>query len=76
MHPRTKSKIKGLNLPEEVQIIAPLGFYDFNALSKNAFCLMGDSGTTPEEGLYYKVPCVSLRKLLKDMRQSNQVDTL
>ena len=28
----------------------------------NAFCLMGDSGTTPEEGLYYKVPCVSLRK--------------
>ena len=62
MHPRTKSKIKGLNLPEEVQIIAPLGFYDFNALSKNAFCLMGDSGTTPEEGLYYKVPCVSLRK--------------
>lgn len=62
MHPRTKSKIKGLNLPEEVQIISPLGFYDFNALSKNAFCLMGDSGTTPEEGLYYKVPCVSLRK--------------
>ena len=62
MHPRTKSKIKGLNLPEGVQIIAPLGFYDFNALSKNAFCLMGDSGTTPEEGLYYKVPCVSLRK--------------
>ena len=62
MHPRTKSKIKGLILPEGVQIIAPLGFYDFNALSKNAFCLMGDSGTTPEEGLYYEVPCVSLRK--------------
>tara|TARA_B100000242_G_C42997846_1_gene463504 strand:- start:247 stop:1239 length:993 start_codon:yes stop_codon:yes gene_type:complete len=62
MHPRTKSKIKGLNIPEGVEIINPLGFYDFNALSKKAFCLMGDSGTTPEEGLYYKVPCVSLRK--------------
>ena len=23
---------------------------------------MGDSGTTPEEGLFYKVPCVSIRK--------------
>ena len=62
MHPRTKSKLKGINLPECIQIINPLGFYDFNSLSKNAFCLMGDSGTTPEEGLYYKVPCVSLRK--------------
>ena len=62
MHPRTKSKINGINIPEGVSIIKPLGFYDFNALSKNAFCLMGDSGTTPEEGLYYKVPCVSLRK--------------
>ena len=62
MHPRTKSKINGLFLPEGLKIIDPLGFYDFNSLSKNAFCLMGDSGTTPEEGLYYKVPCVSLRK--------------
>ncbi len=62
MHPRTKSKLKGINIPESINIISPLGFYDFNALSKNAFCLMGDSGTTPEEGLYYNVPCVSLRK--------------
>jgi UDP-N-acetylglucosamine 2-epimerase (non-hydrolysing) len=28
----------------------------------NAFCLVADSGTTPEEGLFYKVPCVSLRQ--------------
>ena len=62
MHPRTKSKIKDINIPEGISIIKPLGFYDFNALSMNAFCLMGDSGTTPEEGLYYKVPCISLRQ--------------
>ena len=31
-------------------------------LSKNAFCLIADSGTTPEEGLFYQVPCVSIRK--------------
>jgi len=62
MHPRTKSKLAGLNVPKGIRIIDPLGFYDFNCLSMNAFCLMGDSGTTPEEGLFYKVPCVSLRK--------------
>jgi len=62
MHPRTRSKIKDISIPKEIKIIDPLGFYDFNCLSKNAFCLMGDSGTTPEEGLFYKVPCVSLRQ--------------
>lgn len=62
MHPRTMSKIKGLTIPKGIRIIKPLGFYDFNCLSKNAYCLMADSGTTPEEGLFYKVPCVSLRK--------------
>jgi UDP-N-acetylglucosamine 2-epimerase (non-hydrolysing) len=62
MHPRTKSKIKGMEIPKGIRIIDPLGFYDFNFLNMNAFCLLGDSGTTPEEGLFYKVPCVSLRK--------------
>jgi UDP-N-acetylglucosamine 2-epimerase (non-hydrolysing) len=62
MHPRTKSKIKGMSMPKGVRIIDPLGFYDFNCLSMNAFCLLGDSGTTPEEGLFYRVPCVSIRK--------------
>lgn len=62
MHPRTKSKITGLSVPKGIRIIDPLGFYDFNFMSMNAFCLLADSGTTPEEGLFYKVPCVSLRK--------------
>jgi UDP-N-acetylglucosamine 2-epimerase (non-hydrolysing) len=62
MHPRTKSKMRGIRVPKGVRIISPLGFYDFNNLQMNALCLMADSGTTPEEGLFYKVPCVSLRK--------------
>jgi UDP-N-acetylglucosamine 2-epimerase (non-hydrolysing) len=62
MHPRTMSKMDNITVPKGIRIISPLGFFDFNCLSKNAFCLMGDSGTTPEEGLFYKVPCVSLRK--------------
>jgi UDP-N-acetylglucosamine 2-epimerase (non-hydrolysing) len=62
MHPRTQSKIKNHEVPSDIRIIDPLGYYDFNCLSKNAFCLLADSGTTPEEGLFFRVPCVSLRK--------------
>ena len=62
MHPRTKSKVTGMTFSKGIRIIDPLGFYDFNHLSMNAFCLLGDSGTTPEESLFYKVPCVSIRK--------------
>ena len=38
-----------------------MGFYDFNRLLKESFCVLSDSGTAAEEGLYYKVPNVSLR---------------
>lgn len=62
MHPRTHTKLKGINIPKGIKIIKPLGFYDFNFLSMNALCLIADSGTTPEEGLFYKVPCVSIRQ--------------
>ncbi len=61
MHPRTKSKMKGITIPKNVEIINPLGFYDFNKLFIHSFCVLSDSGTAPEEGLFYKVPVVSLR---------------
>lgn len=61
MHPRTKSKMKGITVPTGVQIIDPLGFYDFNRLFIDAYCVLSDSGTASEEGLFYKVPVVSLR---------------
>jgi UDP-N-acetylglucosamine 2-epimerase (non-hydrolysing) len=61
MHPRTRSKIGKRRLPRGVRIMAPLGFYDFNRLYMDAFCVLSDSGTAPEEGFFYKVPCVSLR---------------
>jgi UDP-N-acetylglucosamine 2-epimerase (non-hydrolysing) len=61
MHPRTKSKMKGITVPKGVEIIEPLGFYDFNRLFIDAYCVLSDSGTASEEGLFYKVPVVSLR---------------
>ena len=61
MHPRTKSKLSSISMPDRVRVMAPLGFYDFNRLLKESFCVLSDSGTAAEEGLFYKVPNVSLR---------------
>lgn len=61
MHPRTKSKMINITVPDGVEIIEPLGFYDFNRLFIDAFCVLSDSGTAAEEGLFYNVPVVSLR---------------
>jgi len=60
MHPRTLSKIKK-KFPKGVECIKPLGFFDFTKLEKNAFCLITDSGTIPEESLYFKKPCITIR---------------
>jgi len=61
MHPRTMSRLGAIAVPPNIRIMPPLGFYDFNHLLKNSFCVLSDSGTAAEEGLFYKVPNVSLR---------------
>ena len=61
MHPRTKSKLGSMSIPPGVRIINPLGFYDFNRMLMDCFCIISDSGTAPEESYFYKMPCVSLR---------------
>jgi UDP-N-acetylglucosamine 2-epimerase (non-hydrolysing) len=62
IHPRTMSKMKNIQIPKGVNLIDPLGFFDFTNLEKNAFCLLTDSGTVPEEMLYFKKPCVTIRE--------------
>jgi UDP-N-acetylglucosamine 2-epimerase len=62
MHPRTLSKIDNVTVPKDVIVHKPLGFYDFNRLNMSAYCLIGDSGSTAEEGLFFKKPVVSIRK--------------
>jgi UDP-N-acetylglucosamine 2-epimerase (non-hydrolysing) len=62
MHPRTLSKLNKLKIPKSVEIIKPLGFFDFTKLEKNAFCLITDSGTVPEESLYFQIPSVTIRE--------------
>ncbi|MBR1120208.1 UDP-N-acetylglucosamine 2-epimerase (non-hydrolyzing) [Bradyrhizobium lablabi] len=67
MHPRTTSKLKGITVPPNIRIMPPLGFYDFNQLLKQSYCVLSDSGTAAEEGLFYKVPNVSLRMATERM---------
>ncbi|HEU0013672.1 MAG TPA: UDP-N-acetylglucosamine 2-epimerase (non-hydrolyzing) [Longimicrobium sp.] len=62
IHPRTRSKLGPIEVSPRVRLLDPMGFIDFNAFQKHAFCLLADSGTTPEESLWYRVPCVSLRR--------------
>ncbi|RZD41381.1 MAG: UDP-N-acetylglucosamine 2-epimerase (non-hydrolyzing) [Thaumarchaeota archaeon] len=62
IHPRTSSKMKNIEIPKGIDLIEPLGFFDFTYLEKNAYCLLTDSGTVPEETLYFKKPCVTIRE--------------
>ncbi len=62
-HPRSKKYIeqRGFIFDRRVIQHKPLGFFDFNCLQQNAFCVVSDSGTIPEEGAYFKFPAVSIR---------------
>ena len=68
LHPRTKSKIRDLKKFESKFIITkPLGYLDFNKLIKNSFCILSDSGTSAEEGIFYNIPNVNLRMTTERM---------
>lgn len=62
-HPRSKKYIeqRKFKFDERVTQHKPLGFLDYNCLQQNAFCVVSDSGTVPEEGAYFKFPAVSVR---------------
>ena len=62
-HPRSEKYIKLRNFKFDKRVIKhkPLGFFDYNNLQKNAFCVVSDSGTIPEESSYLKFPAVSIR---------------
>lgn len=62
-HPRSKKYIeeRGFEFDKRVIQNQPLGFFDYNKLQQNAFCVVSDSGTVPEEGAYFKFPTVSVR---------------
>lgn len=62
-HPRSRKMIESRGFVFDKRVIQsqPLGFFDYNKLQQNAFCVVSDSGTLPEESAYYKFPAVSIR---------------
>ena len=54
-HPRSKKRLEAMNfkLDERVKLHEPLGFHDYNHLQMNAFCVVSDSGTLPEESSFF-----------------------
>ena len=54
-HPRSKKFIESRGVKFDKRVIQnqPLGFHDYNHLQLNAFCVVSDSGTLPEESSYF-----------------------
>lgn len=54
-HPRSRKKLEssGFCLDKRVIRHEPLGFHDYNCLQMNAFCVVSDSGTLPEESSFF-----------------------
>ncbi len=67
-HPRSKKFIeqRGFEFDKRVIQHQPLGFHDYNNLQMNAFCVVSDSGTLPEESSFFlsvgnPIPAVCIR---------------
>ena len=67
-HPRSRKRLEesGFVLDPRVIRHEPLGFHDYNCLQMNAFCVVSDSGTLPEESSFFvsvgkPVPAVCIR---------------
>ena len=54
-HPRSRKRLEasGFTLDKRVIQHEPLGFHDYNCLQMNAFCVVSDSGTLPEESSFF-----------------------
>ena len=54
-HPRSRKRLEasGFQLDPRVIQPEPLGFHDYNCLQMNAFCVVSDSGTLPEESSFF-----------------------
>ena len=62
-HPRSKKFIENRNFifDKRVKSLKPFGFFDYNKLQKNAYCVLSDSGTLSEESAMLNFSAVLIR---------------
>nr|WP_199156612.1 UDP-N-acetylglucosamine 2-epimerase (non-hydrolyzing) [Pedobacter sp. ASV2] len=63
-HPRTKNMIDKMQIEmrPEIQFLKPLGFHDYNALQKDAYAVLSDSGTISEESSILNFRALNIRQ--------------
>ena len=68
IHPRTTARIKDFDLEEQFNalqnliLLGPLGYFEFQNLVKHASFILTDSGGIQEESTFRMVPCLTLRE--------------
>lgn len=62
-HPRSWKRIEEMNIKfhENIRQLKPFGFYDYNKLQKESFCVLSDSGSLAEESNIMGFAAVSIR---------------
>jgi UDP-N-acetylglucosamine 2-epimerase (non-hydrolysing) len=64
-HPRTRKRLEGLcqiELDARIEMMKPLGFFDYVHLQSRALCVISDSGTLTEEASILGFPGVMVRQ--------------
>ncbi len=63
-HPRTRNRIEsqGIKFHENIRLLKPLGFHDYNHLQKNSKAVLSDSGTINEESSIMNFSALNLRE--------------
>jgi UDP-GlcNAc3NAcA epimerase len=63
LHPRTRQRMgeMGLQTPDNVHVIDPVGYLDMLALEQAAAIILTDSGGIQKEAYTFAVPCITLR---------------
>ncbi|MEM8485648.1 MAG: UDP-N-acetylglucosamine 2-epimerase (non-hydrolyzing) [Bacteroidota bacterium] len=62
LHPRTKAKLDGIDVPQNIHVKEPVGYLKMLQLIKNAQAVLTDSGGLQKEAYWLKKACITLRQ--------------